>query len=332
MRRPALSVVVPTYNRREILSQTLPKVLNKEGVRGDYEVVVVVDGSTDGTLESLTRLGCDPALRVVSQRNRGLSAARNCGAAEAEGGVVLFLDDDMMASPGLVAAHLSEHADGEERVVFGALPLAPGARRSFLKQGVEEWGCDLASRLSAPGYRFRFDDCHFGNASVGRELLLKAGGFDEAFVKFGNEDYDLGWRLLEMGVEMRFARAAVAEQIYDKTFRRWLEDVYFVGRADVALAEKHPALCAQLRLSRGERHPLKRLARWSGRLPADPLGPAWFLAGAILGGFEKAGARNGLLRRAQSLMGERQYWRGVRDARRQTAPGVRVEAEPGRVA
>lgn len=332
MSRPGLTVVVPTYNRREILSQTLPTVLSQEGARGDYEVVVVVDGSTDGTLESLARLGTAPVLRVVSQRNRGLSAARNRGAAEARGDLVLFLDDDMMASPALVAEHLREHADGKERVVFGALALAPGARRSFLKLGVEEWGRDLASRLSAPGYHFRFDDCYFGNASVRREVLRRAGGFDEAFVKFGNEDYDLGWRLLAMGVEMRFARAAVADQIYDKTFRRWLQDVYFVGRADVALAEKHPALCAQLRLSRGERHPFKRLARWSGRSPVDPLTPVWFLAGAILAGFERAGARSGLLRRAQSLMGERQYWRGVRDARRQAAPGVGVEVESGRAA
>ncbi len=316
-----LSIVVPTYNRRRILSRTLPSLLGQKGVEGEYEVIVVVDGSTDGTLDLLNRTEWGTRLRVITQPNRGLAAARNRGAAEARGEIILFLDDDMMAGADLVAIHVEEHGTAAHKVVLGALDLAEGVRRSFLKEGVATWSRDVARRLSEPGYRPRFDDWSFGNASLGRALLRSLGGFDETFVFYGNEDYDLGWRLLQRGVEIQFAPRAVARQIYDKSFAAWLRDVYCVGRADVILAGKHPPIAPELRLYRREAHPLKRLARWSGSASFDPLAPAWMaLAGALMVA-ELLSLRGSPLSHTQSLMGERVYWRGVRDARFPAAPG-----------
>jgi GT2 family glycosyltransferase len=311
---PRLSIVVPTFNRRALLARTLPALLAQRGVADGYEAIVVVDGSTDGTLD-LLRGVADRRLRVVAQPNRGLAAARNRGAGEARGGIVLFLDDDMIADPGLAAAHLEAHADGREAVALGALAVAGGGRRSFLQEGVEAWSRDLGRRLAAPGYRARFDDWSFGHASISRSLFLRAGGFDEEFVAYGNEDYDLGFRLGRMGVEVRFAAGAVARQIYDKNVLQWLGDMTSVGRADVALVRKHPELAAGLRLAGGPVHPLKRLARWSGGAPADPLAPLWGGLALALAAADAAGLRGRFLAHAQSLAGERAYWRGVRAAR-----------------
>ncbi len=333
MSPPLLTVVVPTFNRKRILERTLPSLMEQTVPRREYEVVVVVDGSADGTLEMLRNRRDEPGLRTVSQKNRGLAAARNRGAREARGEILLFLDDDMIAAPDLVASHRDEHLAPGERVVFGALRLAEGPRLSFLKEGVENWGRELEARLSSPGYRFRFDDCHFGHASIPRRLLLGAGGFDESFTRFGNEDYDLGWRLIQSGTEMTFSPRAVASQIYEKDLFLWLKDCYWVGRADVVLGRKHPSLAAELRLSRRERHPLKRLARLSSRLPVDPLAPVWGAAAAALAALESAGARGRILGRGQSLLGERQYWRGVRDAREdEAAEGAGGGARQGRAA
>jgi GT2 family glycosyltransferase len=313
---PLLSVVVPTFNRRDVLEKTLPSLLEQSAAPGDYEILVVVDGSMDGTLEMLGSHRERSRLRILLQENRGLASARNRGAQAARSGIVLFLDDDMIASRELVAAHLEAHSGVGERVVFGALELAEGVRKSFLKEGVETWGRELDTRFGSPGHRFRFDDCHFGNASIPGAMLSRAGGFDESFTRFGNEDYELGWRLIEAGAEMRYAPRAKAFQIYDKGLFRWLRDCYSVGRADVVLEQKHPALAPHLRFSRRERHPLKRLARLSALLPVDPLAPAWSLAEAALACLETAGTRGELLGHAQSLLGERRYWRGIRDARR----------------
>jgi glycosyltransferase involved in cell wall biosynthesis len=317
--RPLISIVVPTFNRERILRRTLPPLLDQTDSGAAYEVIVVVDGSTDGTLPMLAGRDWGPRLRFVSQPNRGLASARNRGAAEARGELVLFLDDDMIAARDLVSIHLQEHGPSRALLVLGQMGLADGVRRSFLKQGVEDWGREFAARVSSPGYRFGFGDIHFGHASIARSLFLDLGRFDESFVAFGNEDYDLGWRLLHRGVEPRFAPRARALQIYDKTFSRWLRDVRSVGRADVVLSAKHPAITSDLRLSRRETHPLKRMARWSGLAARDPLAPAWTGVGFCLSAAERLALRGGVLSHAQSLLGEREYWRGVRDARRPAA-------------
>jgi glycosyltransferase involved in cell wall biosynthesis len=330
---PLLSIVVPTYNRRRILSRTLPSLLAQKVAGGQYEVIVVVDGSTDGTAEMLSRAGWRTRLRVVSQPNRGLAAARNRGAAEARGEIVLFLDDDMLVGDDVVGIHLDEHGTGGPKVVLGALGLAEGARRSFLTEGVAAWSRDMERRLSEPGYRLRFDDWSFGHASIHRALFLSLGGFDESFVSYGNEDYELGWRLTQREVETRFAPRAVARQIYDKSFAAWLEDVRCVGRADVVLAAKYPAIAADLRLSRREGHPLKRLARWSGLAAFDPLAPAWGALAGVLMLAERLSLRGVFLSHGQSLMGERVYWRGVRDARESAPPAIfGAMKRPGRAA
>jgi glycosyltransferase involved in cell wall biosynthesis len=331
--RPRISVVVPTFNRRRLLSRSLETLRTQEAPAGLYEIVVVVDGSRDGTEAMLAGLaGGSDRIRFFTQPNRGLAAARNRGAAEARGEVVLFLDDDMLAAPDVVTRHDAAHEPGMERVVFGAVGLAEGTRRSFLKTGVERWGRELELRLSAPGHRFRFDDCHFGHASISRSLLERVGGFDEGFVEFGNEDYELGARLLERGAEMRFLPAAVARQIYDKSFLRWLSDAYWVGRADVRLAEVHPGLAKELRCARVERHPLRRLARRCGLRRFDPLGGVWGCAAVLLHGAERLSLRGGLLARAQTLLGERAYWRGIRDARGARGAAAPLKARAGRAA
>jgi len=331
--RPLLSIVVPTYNRHRILNRTLPSLLGQEGVGAEYEVIMVVDGSTDGTLAMLKRTEWGSRLRVVAQPNRGQASARNRGAAEARGEILLFLDDDMIAAPDLVSVHVEEHGSSRERVILGDMGLAEGVRRSFLKRGVEEWGREYAQRLSTPGYRFRFDDWHSGHASIARSLFVALGGFDESFVAYGNEDYDLGWRLIQRGIEIRFSARAVARQIYDKDFIAWLRDVYCVGRADVTLVEKHPPIALELRLSRREAHPLKRLARWSGLASLDPLAPAWAALAGTLMVAERLSLGGPFLSHTQSLIGERVYWRGIRDARDTALPTItRAMKRPGRAA
>jgi glycosyltransferase involved in cell wall biosynthesis len=331
--RPSISVIVPTYNRRRILSRTLPSLLDQREPGVEYEVIVVVDGSTDGTLDMLNLQRRGSRLRVVQQPNRGQASARNRGAAEALGEILLFLDDDMIAAPDLISVHREEHGSSRERVVLGQMGLDAGVRRSFLKQGVEDWGKEFAERVSAPGYRFRFDDWHSGHASISRSLFVGAGGFDESFMAYGNEDYDLGFRLIHRGADMRFSPRAVALQIYDKSFSAWLRDVESVGRADVLLAGKHPTIAPALRLSNRETHPAKRLARWSGLRSFDPLAAAWMALAWMLIAAERGSLRGPFLGHAQSLMGERAYWRGVRDARRPAvAAGAGALKQPWRAA
>jgi len=99
-RRPAFSVVICTYNRAPVLPRAIETVLTQDF--DDFELVVVDDGSTDGTAEVVGSLA-DPRVRYVRQENAGLGAARNTGVANAEGRYVVFLDDDDLALPGWLA-------------------------------------------------------------------------------------------------------------------------------------------------------------------------------------------------------------------------------------
>src|SRR4051794_4498652 len=118
---PRVSVVVPTYNRRDTLGPVVDALLEDDATG---ELIVVVDGSTDGSLELLQeKARVDPRLRPVWTPNRGELAARELGLQSAEHPVVLFIDDDVLPEPGLVSGHAAQHAATPGLVVVGAMPV-----------------------------------------------------------------------------------------------------------------------------------------------------------------------------------------------------------------
>ena len=115
-----MSVVIPTYQRRDAALRCLEPVLDDPGT---WEVLVVVDGSTDGTEESIReRFGHDDRLRVVATDNQGQMLAHRTGTALARGEVLLFVDDDVQLAPGTVTGHLRLHRTGTADVVVGHMP------------------------------------------------------------------------------------------------------------------------------------------------------------------------------------------------------------------
>ena len=122
---PKVSVVIPTFNRRDVLACTLPSVLVQDFPPEEYELVVVVDGSTDDTAAMLRDLEPACALQIIEQPNRGQAVAMNAGLAAARGELILFLDDDILCERTLLAQHVAAHGDREPRVAFGPVLIAP---------------------------------------------------------------------------------------------------------------------------------------------------------------------------------------------------------------
>ncbi len=120
-----LSVVLPTYNRLQQLRRVLAGLENQTCPLADFEVVVVSDGSSDGTNEFLQEMKTPLQLTAVIQANQGVAAARNQGVAQAQGDLVLFIDDDVVPTPQLVAEHLCFHAAHEEEVIVLGPMLTP---------------------------------------------------------------------------------------------------------------------------------------------------------------------------------------------------------------
>jgi GT2 family glycosyltransferase len=265
-----VSVVIPTFQRRDTL-QTLLQALNSQTLSAAmFEVVVGIDGSTDGTEEMLVSLEAPYGLQWVWQSNAGRAAACNAAIRRAEGDVVVILDDDMEPAGGLLEAHWSEHTPGSHRCVMGAVPIATeDGSPPHVRYLATKFDQHLA-RLARPDHGFQIRDFYSGNASVLREDLVKVGAFDERFRAYGNEDLELAYRLLKSGVQFGFCPAALARQHYEKTLQGLANDELAKGRTAVQFAATHPDALAGMKIAALARQPLRRRAMrrallWAGR-------------------------------------------------------------------
>lgn len=254
--RPIVTVQLCTYNRRALLGRVLDALFHQDLSGDEYEIVLVDDGSDDGTYEDIlkhVRPTC--AFYLVRQRNAGLARGRNEGIARARGEIVLFMDDDVLATPGLVSAHIRLHR----------------ARPDTICRGV---AINVASfeRLPPPSYSLRnYSGAYFWttNVSVPLSLLRAAGGFDERFREYGWEDLELGFRLRAMGVKSVLTRDAVVYHykppLQPADFPRLTRQARAQARTAVQFLDKHPHW--RISLATGQVAPLRwwsAVARGSG--------------------------------------------------------------------
>lgn len=194
MALPRISVVVPTFNRREFLAEALASVVAQTVPVA--EIVVVDDGSTDGTAESLAAF---PGLTCLRQENRGIGAARNAGAARTSGEYLAFLDDDDLWVENKLERQLAEFAARPE------LDAVYGHAEHFITPGLDE---DSRRRLAAKA-------ASVGPAFLPTALLIRRAAFD----RVGPFDESL-----RLGVEIewfaRFAERGIRTAMLDDVVYR----------------------------------------------------------------------------------------------------------------
>ena len=206
MAEPAISVIVPTHQRREPLRRALRSLSEQTLPPGSYEVAVAVDGSTDGTEEMLAELDTPYALRVASGPRRGRAAAWNAGLELARGEIVVILDDDMQVVPEFLERHRDHHPPGSRLCVLGAVPISVEDSSPLAARYVARKFNSHLAALAAPGHSFLPRDFYSGNASLRAEALRAVGGFDDSFAVYGNEDVDLSLLLQSHFLELRYDR------------------------------------------------------------------------------------------------------------------------------
>ncbi|MDR7409595.1 MAG: glycosyltransferase family 2 protein [Armatimonadota bacterium] len=231
-----ITVVVPAYNAAGVLGNCLQHLAEQDYPKELYEVVVVDDGSTDGTRQVVQDCArrLDLPLRYVRQDNSGLAAARNAGARLASYPVVLFLDPDMWAQPQLLRAH-ARHYDGGRVAVQGTRLLHPAAKVTPFME-TKELLPDLTRRR-----RVGLSPYHtvMSNFSLRAEDLWSVGGFDEAFRGYGWEDIEMGFRLHRAGVELRWEPAAFAWHHHVESLEERLRKQREAGTNAVYFWRKH---------------------------------------------------------------------------------------------
>ena len=186
MTDPRVSIVVPVYNAERTLAATLRSVWAQ--TFGDFELLVVNDGSTDGTAALLAGQS-DPRLRVISHRNAGVSASRNRGVAEARGEFVAFLDGDDLWTPDKLQAQVAAlQGAPDAALVYSWTDLIDEAGR-VIQRGSHVVANGRVYPLLASR---NFLDCG-STPLIRRSALIEAGPFDETLK--GGEDWDLWLRL-----------------------------------------------------------------------------------------------------------------------------------------
>jgi GT2 family glycosyltransferase len=259
---PILSVVIPTYQRRASVEQALTALREQTLAPEQYEVIVVIDGSNDGTYEMAASFESSYTLRAILQPNQGRATACNTGIQAARGVIVVLLDDDMDAAPQLLEAHWQANEKALRIGVIGAAPMQYDDTSSPAVAYVGAKFNEHLERLAQPDRPIKVRDFYSGNFSIRRDLLLEVGLFDEGFKIYGNEDVELSMRLAAAGINVVFSPPALAYQRYTKDFAGLARDNIAKGRTSVLLARKHPETIADLKLSTFEQaSPRWRLAR-----------------------------------------------------------------------
>lgn len=250
---PSFSIVVPTYERRDRVCDALRSLFHLT-YPGPVEIIVVVDGSTDGTAAALAQLKCPFPMRVVEQANGGAGSARNRGAAEAHGDILFFIDDDMICEADLLEQHARMYEEGADAAI-GDTPTHPESAPGFLSESVRRWIENEQVRSPISHW-----DVFSGQLSVRRSVFEAVGGFDEHYTRgtaFANEDADLGVRLLS-NFSVRYNPLAVTRQKYAVTPREYMARAKKAVEADLHFLAKHPQFSRELLGARGMGRPLTR--------------------------------------------------------------------------
>jgi glycosyltransferase involved in cell wall biosynthesis len=220
---PEIAAILTTHNRAHLLPRVLDGLERQRLARHRYEILAVDDGSTDETQDILASYVHRLPLRIVRQAPSGLAAAKNLGIFMSRAPILLFLDDDDVADPGLLAAHLATHLRYPDATVavLGFTDLDPTV-------------------ASLPLMRLSFREFWGGRSSCKRSLLTQHGIFNPAF-RFGCEDVELGWRLNASGLQVMYEPAARATMIRAMSFGDFCRRSIRQGRSQWLFASLHDA-------------------------------------------------------------------------------------------
>jgi glycosyltransferase involved in cell wall biosynthesis len=245
-RKLTLTVVVISWNQLALLQRLVDQLLNQSFERSRYEIIVVDDGSTDGSREWLQSLPSDKVRVLLGAEDRGRAASRNKGIRAAQGDVVVMLDGDHTIEPDFLAVHAARH-ERERCVIVGKSDFAEQQDLRALNHYLNGGGAaKMPPDFRLPGRYFLTRDC-----SVPRDLLLEVGLFDERFRAWGGEDLDLGVRLEESGVPIYGEPRALAIHHHHRPLSDLLAQLEIYGRDSIpTLLERHPQLFHELNLDR----------------------------------------------------------------------------------
>lgn len=229
-----ISVIVPTYNRKDLLKDCLQSLFNQSYPKDKYEIIVVDDGSTDGTKEMVKELKPNVTLRYFYQNNQGPASARNLGIKNAKGKILAFIDSDCVADKNWLV-NLAKGLGKNKKIAGVGGQLRVYQPKTLFERYSDIFLCDHREYIEKP----KGEPPHLGtgNSVYHTSLVKKIGLFDHSF-RCG-EDVDLSWRLYFKGYRFLYEPGAIVYHRAPKTLRQLLKQSFVYGKAKAQLLTKH---------------------------------------------------------------------------------------------
>jgi len=229
---PRVSVVIPVFQGERQIADCLASVLDQTFPRDRYEIIVVNNGSTDRTAAIVAGF----PVRVIDEPRRGVGPARNAGAANARGELIIFTDADCLADRHWIAA-LVARFDSESGLGGVGGYLASLDPQTPIQYYIAERNL-LSQEVAVEDRAFSAPFVITANALLPRRLIEEAGGFDPA-CRLSGEDADLCWRIADKGYRFVFAPDAVVQHRHRSTVKSFCRWMFRYGIGSVYLVKKH---------------------------------------------------------------------------------------------
>ncbi|MBF0466526.1 MAG: glycosyltransferase [Nitrospirae bacterium] len=225
------SVIVPAFNAEKTIKDCVTALTEQSFSKEDYEIIVVDDGSTDKTGEIVQTL----PVRYVSKPNGGPASARNLGASEAKGEIILFTDSDCVATSEWLGEMLKPFSDSEVKAVKGAYRTPLKSLTARFAQIEFEERYEMLKK--APS----IDMIDTYSAAFLKDVFDSAGGFDESFPVANNEDTELSYKLSSMGLKMVFNPDAIVNHLgHPDSVLRYAKLKFWRGYWRMAVYKRFP--------------------------------------------------------------------------------------------
>lgn len=235
----ALSIIIPCHNRREALQATLESLCRQATPAQQFEVIVVDQASTDGSRQVVRAMETPYKLRLLTQEAaHGPSAGRNAGVAAVDSPRLLFLDADLIADPGLVAAQIACQRANPGALICGRiLPYQP-AYTSFVERAANP--DRMLDRGEAPG-PLPFYEAFSGHLALAVDTFLRVGPFDSDLRSY--EDVEFAYRAHRLGHPIVSCPMAIGFHNHPRTVRERMAQARAYNRMLAVLYRRYPEIC-----------------------------------------------------------------------------------------
>ncbi|MFC1770794.1 glycosyltransferase [Candidatus Margulisiibacteriota bacterium] len=239
MKRPLISVILGSFNQKEVLVKVIDSFANQTMPADEYELVVVDSSSSDGSDKLLASFKPSCHFQYQVCENKGKTAARNKAIELAKSDIILITDADMIADKNLVKTHYLAHKNADKPTCFEGLTynltklewptdrnnLSPYIKRNYRLNAKLGWWYFLT-----------------GNISLPKKVFFDANGFSEEFTGYGWEDLELGYRLSQNKTPLRYLKTAVNYHYHVITEEEEIERNINKGKSAKVFLSKHPGL------------------------------------------------------------------------------------------